>query len=181
MAIDDDDDELTWRRAGAGRVLQPPTALDHAKAYGPPLIIAALWIAGLYLCGGLLGVPYVCVSLLLFLCMRTVAKRKGALSAYSIFNPNFERGLGQLTSADWDAQYRGGLVPTPESERVSKFGALPGAQGLMEGQGRVLGGGSGGGGAATGGGGAGGGNSLLAQLAAERRAREQLAAGGKTD
>ena len=159
---------VDWSKLRYGGQLHGRTPLQnllfHARAWAPFAACTALWIGGLYWAGGKLGGPYVCLSILLFLCTRTSAARKGARSAYSVFNENYERSAGQLSSADWDRTYRGGAMPAPAAERVDESPLFGGAPQPFAGQGQVLGSG----GAPS--------NSLMAQLARERHARQAAAA-----
>ena len=169
-----DDEAFDWSKlAGTGHALHGRTTLQNAlhyfRAWAPTLFATCVWIWGVYAAGGKWGGPYVCVSALLFFFCNTSRKRRGELSAYSVFNPNFQRSAGQLTSADFDRTYRGGGVPTPLAERgedAPLFGSA-----WLEGRGQRVGGGEGGG----------SNNALLAQLAAERRAREAAAAARKRE
>ena len=168
MAEADLPEGIDWGKLKYGGQLHGRTPLQqfflHAREWAPVAICTALWVAGLFWVGGTLGGPYVCVSILLFLCSRTSATRKGSRSAYSVFNANFEKSAGQLTSADWDREYRGGAVPTPAAEREDEAPLFGGAPQPFAGQGQVLGSG----GAPS--------NSLMAQLARERHARQAAAA-----
>jgi len=170
MAEDDLEERFDWGKLGPGRVLHSRTLAErvavHGRAWGPCVAFTALWVGGLVLVGGTLGGPYVCVSALIFFFTCTSASRKSALSPYSVFNPNFERGAGQLSSADWDRHFRGGLASTPLAERTDETPLFGEGRPLMEGSGQRVG---------TSGGG-GGENALLAQLAREREARRAAAA-----
>jgi hypothetical protein len=157
--------DADWSHLGAARTLHDRTALQRAyhccAPWAPGLLFFSVWVLGLYACGGEVGVIYICVTALLYFFCNTAKRRTSALSAYSIFNPNFERSAGTLTSADWERQYRGFSTEAPEADTL----VTGGPRSLMEGEGQKLGGGDG----------SGGKNSLLAQLAAERRAREAAA------
>ena len=171
MAEDDLEERFDWGKLGPGRVLHNKTLAErvavHGRAWGPCLVFTALWVGGLVLVGGTLGGPYVSVSALIFFYSCTARTRTSALSAYSVFNPNFERGLGQISSADWDRQFRGGLASTPLAERTDETPLFGEGRPLMEGSGQRVG---------TSGSGGGGENALLAQLAREREARRAAAA-----
>jgi hypothetical protein len=59
------------------------------------------------------GVIYVIISLLYFLwsSLGSSSRRRNELSAYSVFNPNFEKLQGTFSAEDYDRQLRRGGSP----------------------------------------------------------------------
>lgn len=88
-----------------------PCACDarRAAAAAPYVAGAALWVCGLALCGGKVGIVYVCLSFfVLAFCTTSRRVDPNQVHGFSVFNKNFAAPLGQLTSGDFDAAARGG-------------------------------------------------------------------------
>uniref|UniRef100_A0A914H3C4 SAYSvFN domain-containing protein n=1 Tax=Globodera rostochiensis TaxID=31243 RepID=A0A914H3C4_GLORO len=65
------------------------------------VLTASLWLSGQLLAAHVqFGFVYFVLSVLLLLLLNLGVRREGELSAYSVFNPNCERLLGQLTGLD---------------------------------------------------------------------------------
>lgn len=60
---------------------------------------------------------FACVALCGLTFLSTGKRRPGELSAYSWFNPGFAKLAGQLTTADFEAQLRGGVAAPGASSR----------------------------------------------------------------
>ena len=69
--------------------------------------MVAAWLGILFFLGGKYGILWCCATVLLFIVTHLSNGRRSTFSSYSIFNPNFERSLGQLTTGDFDRMVLG--------------------------------------------------------------------------
>ncbi|RYH30421.1 hypothetical protein EON65_05275 [archaeon] len=71
------------------------------------VLYSALWITGLVGANYAdVSTLYICVSIFVTMLMNLSTRGEGELSAYSVFNNNFERLMGTLTAEQFDAEIR---------------------------------------------------------------------------
>eukprot|EP01031_Cornospumella_fuschlensis_P039399 gene39399-47961_t len=87
------------------------------------IVSFALWIVGLVGANYFeVATLYICASIFVSMLMNLSTRREGELSAYSVFNTNFERLMGTLTAEQFDAEIRH-QMPMDNNNAMPMLGA----------------------------------------------------------